>query len=68
MMLLASTCDTMPLSWSRIERIILFHINIKVKLQINSDLAWSVLLSTTDIHHHSGQNLLQTHLAAPTIF
>ena len=33
--------------------------------QIDSGLAWSVLLSTMIIHYHGGQHLLQTHAAQP---
>ena len=40
--------------------------DIVVKKQIECDLAWCIVLSTTMCHHmYSGQNLLQTHSAAP---
>jgi len=41
------------------------YFDIVIKKQIECGLAWSVLLSTTNTRHHSGQNLLWTHLVAP---
>ena len=35
------------------------------KKQIECGLVWSVLLLTTSMHHHGGQNLLWTRLAMP---
>lgn len=44
---LALTCHAMVTRWSRTERTVLIEVDIVVKRQIDSGLAWSVLLSKT---------------------
>ena len=37
----------------------------QVHLQIECSLAWSVLLSTTSMRHHSGQNVVTNFVHLP---
>ena len=45
--LFALTCHAMVTRWSRTEKIVLIDVDIVAKRQIDSGLAWSVLLSKT---------------------
>ena len=47
-------------SWTHTERIVLSDIDIGVKKQMDSGLAWYGALMDNNINQHNGQNLLRT--------
>ena len=55
-------CVAQCLFSSRSEKQIFFDIDIVIKYKSKCGLTWFVLLSTSSTCHHSGQNLLWTHL------